>query len=221
MKITNVAIWSIASAVLWAACIGCSEQKAAPPVAVVDEPVADPVKVQPVSEPAPRQKSDPQEKEKPSTLDKAMELWKKADDSGEGVKKWLGDRIQDAAIPNDEEIADPFEWANDMFQKLKDEGLTTADSAQEWLVEDFNSIGAWEYKVLSVPMATEADVSKVETSLNKLGLERWECFSVVAPSQPGGNHVYHLKRQKKSLMRSLPLRDMMRLVPLMGGGDGQ
>lgn len=154
-----------------------------------------------------------------SAIDKAKELFKKAEgkDAAEGMKKWIGDKLN--KVSESDEAAgkvaeDTVEWASNMFNQLKENGLTNADNAKDWMAEDFASIGAWEYKVLK--MEADQASSRLEVTMNKLGQERWECFAI----QPAGTSMlYHFKRQKKSYLQSLPLKDMLHLLPLMSSGE--
>ena len=66
-----------------------------------------------------------------------------------------GDRLRqanDTGKDTAESAQGTMEWATDMYQSLKDQGLTTAGSARQWLSQDFNSIGAWEYKIVRISL---------------------------------------------------------------------
>jgi hypothetical protein len=151
------------------------------------------------------------------SLAKAKDLLREAEKSG-GVKKWLENRLQHVAEGGQDISAGSLEWATGTFELLKKQGATTAGSVQEWAMEDYQAMGAWEYKV--VPLLPTTEHEQTESELNKLGADRWECFSVVPPTEPGTPCLYYLKREKKSYLKSLPMKDLMRLVPLMGG-DGR
>ena len=197
-------------------CLGCND-----PVAVDDTAAAKPVPPVVLDEQTVVQDADDkatQHDDKQGTLIKARDLLRQADKSSGGVTKWLGDRLQDATDGGQDAASGSLEWANRTFESLKKQGLTTAGSAQEWVLEDYTSMGAWEYKVVKMLPADLVD--ETEAELNKLGAKRWECFNVVAPTPPQTHYLYYFKREKKSYLKSLPLKDLMRLVPLMGG-DGE
>ena len=153
-----------------------------------------------------------QEKDKPKQglLDKASQLLDQAKSTGQGgsetAKEWLGNKLKQATEKSTDTTEDSVQWAFDMYESLKEKGLTQSKSAKDWLAEDFKSMGAWEYKVQLIP------IEGVEKELNKLGTERWECFQVK-------DNTYFFKRQKQSYLKAIPLRDLMRLVPLMTDGE--
>lgn len=123
----------------------------------------------------------------------------------------LMDGVANTSAEAAEETAD---WVNSLYQKAKQTGETTATSAKDWVVDDFQRGGSWQYQVVEGP----ADVKRQQAMLNKLGNERWECYEVIAG--PGGS-VFYLKRRSQSVIRSLPARDLLRLVPLLGAGGGE
>lgn len=130
--------------------------------------------------------------------------------------------IADVAVNNDLLVRQAAERGHTDIGWLKSyRGLTTAKDAGSWDSEDWNSIGAWEYKVVFVA-STDKTKDRVppEQTLNEHGKLRWECFHV--SDRPGGV-TYFMKRQKKSYLKNMPLRDVLKLVPLLGtdGGEGQ
>ena len=104
---------------------------------------------------------------------------------------------------------DTMKWVNKTYKSLSERGLTNAKSASDWVADDWNGMNAWEYKVLSV---AADDLATLETKLNEAGTERWDCFHV---SEGAGNTKFFLKRQKKSYLRNIPLKDLMILIPFM------
>lgn len=103
---------------------------------------------------------------------------------------------------------DAMAWANDMYKSLSERGMTTSSNVTDWISEDWNNINAWEYQVINVGADTESQQEK----LNESGKQRWECFHV---SETSTGITFYMKRQKKSYMKSLPLKDMLKLVPLL------
>ena len=106
---------------------------------------------------------------------------------------------------------DTMKWANETYEKLKARGMTTAKDASSWVTEDFKNINAWEYKVKEI---ASSDGPAAQLVLNKMGVDRWECFQI----QPKGNGMMmFFKKRKQSYLKSLPTADLMRLVPMMRG----
>lgn len=136
----------------------------------------------------------------------------------DGTKKWFSDTGEATGQTAD----DTLKWVNDTYKSLSDRGLTTAKDAGDWVSEDWNSIGAWEYKVVLLENKTEKkDRVSPEQTLNEHGKLRWECFHV---SDGPSGVTFFMKRQKKSYLKNMPLRDVLKLVPLLGadgGGEGQ
>jgi len=127
----------------------------------------------------------------------------------DGVKKMFGDMSDATGDTAD----DAMNWANEMFTSLSESGLTTKDNVQDWMWEDWNNMNAWEYQVIRVEASNPATLQE---KLNEAGKQRWDCFHV-SDSETGT--TFYLKRQKKSYMKSLPLKDMLKLVPLLDGGE--
>jgi hypothetical protein len=130
------------------------------------------------------------------------------------AKKWLTDVAHQAAETGGATAGDAATWANDLYNSLKEKGLTTAGSATEWLSDDIRNMGAFEYKVITLD---GRDPARVEKQLNELGQQRWECFHVTGE---GEQMVFYLKKDRRSYLKNVPVKDLMKLIPLMGG-DGQ
>jgi hypothetical protein len=160
----------------------------------------------------------------PGILDQAAgqaaDLLDKAKSAGPMVgqtKKWLGDQIAGASDATGQTAEATSKWIADTYKTLKDSGMTTADSAQEWLREDWKNIGAWDYKVIIMPIVTSPEsAAEVEKQLNELGSERWQCFNV-SPNATGT--VMYFKRSKESYMKHVPLKDVLHFVPFMKAID--
>ncbi len=127
----------------------------------------------------------------------------------EGARKWLNDTGEATG----QTAEDTLKWVNDTFRSLSDQGMTTATDAQQWVSEDWHAMGAWEYKVL---VTEDGDSRMVEEKLNDAGKSRWECYHV--SDRPGVLRFY-MKRQKRSYLKNLPLKDVLKLIPLLDGGD--
>ncbi len=153
-------------------------------------------------------------------LEQASDLFDQAAKSGgdnaRKAKEWLQDKFNDAYDSSSQIADDTSGWVNDTYKSLKEKGLTTADSAKQWLSDDIQSMGAWEYKVIKIGKDEASEV--MERQLNDFGKLRWECFQVV---ESGDSMKLMFKRSKRSYLKNVPLRDLMKLVPLMGGGGGE
>ena len=158
-----------------------------------------------------------QEAEEGGIADKMANLVKKAKantPSYDDVKKI----INDAGDATGQTADDTMNWVNEMYKSLSDRGLTTAKSAGDWVSEDWNAINAWEYKVVNVESKQIADNPEVlSETLNESGKHRWECFHV---SDGTSGTTFFMKRQKKSYLKNIPLKDMMKLIPLLDNDDG-
>lgn len=139
-------------------------------------------------------------------------------------KQWLTQQMNDAAASAMESGGDgaaaAAQWATATYESLKQQGLTTAGSTREWLSNDWNAMGAWQYKV--VQLEPDADI---ETALNELGQKNWECFHVqTAGSTVAGSPAtiqFFLKRPGKSFLRHIPLKDLMYLLPMVNDPGSQ
>jgi hypothetical protein len=188
--------------------VGCANEPA------VIAPVANEV-----TDPAIEQQADQDEQPGSGGIgDKVADLLEKAKSKAptlEGTKQWFSD----AGEATGQTTEDSLEWLNDTYKSLSDQGLTTAKDAGSWVTEDWNSMGAWEYKVVSLTSAQIfEDPSVLEATLNENGKSRWDCFHIT--EGPGGSKFY-MKRQKRSYLKNLPLKDVLKLVPLLntdGGG---
>jgi len=99
-----------------------------------------------------------------------------------------------------------------LYDSAKKAGDIDAESVTEWLKSDYESMGDWEYRVIQV---TSKDSSVLEGELNLAGTERWEVFWV---REGSGNFTFFLKRPQRSYLRSIPLSDLLKLIP---GGGGE
>ena len=120
--------------------------------------------------------------------------------------------LSDAGDATGQTTDDTMKWVNETYKSLSDRGLTTAKNASEWVAEDWNSINAWEYKVVSLTQAESKIPALLEKTLNEAGNQRWDCFHV---SESAAGTKFFMKRQKKSYLKNIPLRDMLKLIPLL------
>jgi len=127
----------------------------------------------------------------------------------DGVKKMFNN-VGDAT---EQTTDDAMAWATEMYKSLSKQGMTQTGNVKDWISEDWNNINAWEYKVVTVDKKQVADNPAIlQETLNEVGKQRWDCFHV---SDGSTGTTFYMKRQKKSYMKSLPLKDMLKLIPLL------
>ena len=147
-------------------------------------------------------------------FNKASDIFKKATDSSNEnaatSKEWILDKIQEATDSGGAIGEDAAQWATDMFDSLKEKGLTGAGDAREWLTEDIRNMNAYKYKLVKVSFD---DLEALEDQLNHLGQLKWECFHV---AEHGGETIMFFKKERRSILQNLQVKDMMKLIPLMG-----
>ena len=133
------------------------------------------------------------------------------------AKDAVVDQFSDAGTSGSQAASDSIAWATEMFNSLKNQGITQAENTQQWLSDDWKQAGSWEYHV-----ETFLPNRDTQSKLSELGKERWECFQVVA-SPDGNSSTFYFKRPAQSYLNNLPMKDLMHLLPLMGSGgdDGQ
>lgn len=149
-------------------------------------------------------------------LDKMSDLVKKAKSKAPSMEE-MKKMLSDAGETTSQTADDSMKWVEEAYNSLSKRGLTSAKSASDWLKNDWNSMNTWEYQVLFVSaeeMSSTPDV--LESKLNEAGARRWECFSV---SENKTGIKFFMKRQKKSYLKNVPLKDMMKLVPLLDGDN--
>ena len=94
-----------------------------------------------------------------------------------------------------------------LYEKAKETGGQVPKDVYEWLKEDLENIGVWEYRVTEIE---SPDAATLEASLDAMGLERWECIFV----QPVGSRTrLIMKRPKRSFLRHLPASALLKLIP--------
>jgi hypothetical protein len=106
----------------------------------------------------------------------------------------------------------PWAEVERLYEQAREAGETVSADAYEWLKEDLDHIGDWEYRLI---VADPVEI-ELERTMNKLGVERWECFAVV----PEGSSLrLFFKRPVKSYLKHIPISDLWKLVPGKGEGD--
>lgn len=100
-----------------------------------------------------------------------------------------------------------------MYEKAKRSGEQVPESVYEWTKEDLKKMNDWEYKVVAVK---KSDMPEVETALNELGKERWQCFWV---DKKKDHVVFYFHRRARSYLKTLPFREILRILPLEDAGQ--
>ena len=203
--------WNLLSFPVMTGCLflaGCDSSDmpapAAAPVEVTQEPQGD----------------DELTEDDATILAQAAQIIDRAKESGssqaEVAGEWLSETMQDVSESTSQAADHTGEWATETFEYLKEQGMTTASSTHEWLAEDIQNMGAWHYKVVVLDL--NQPTAETEQALNELGKERWECFHVLSSSD--GQTTMFFKKGRRSYLKSIPFKDAMRLLPLLGsGGD--
>jgi hypothetical protein len=99
-----------------------------------------------------------------------------------------------------------WETIKNKFEELKSDNLEKSEKAKNWIEEDIQRIGDWEYKVIKMK---SSNIEKIEENLNKLGTDRWECFWV--EKKKGGN-VFYFKKPKISYLQKIPKGDLLKII---------
>jgi len=93
-----------------------------------------------------------------------------------------------------------------LYEKAKLAGENVPDDVAEWVKQDLQSIGDWEYRVVRVPVVSPATA---EAELNALGGERWECFWVQLDDD---QTLFFMKRPMRSFIKTIPVPDLIKLL---------
>lgn len=141
-------------------------------------------------------------------LAQATNLFQKAKEAGEttasNASEWLGSTVNGAMSATGNAAQDTGDWVNETFQSLKAQGMTSASDATQWVQEDIRNMSSFEYLVLPKDLTTASE------QLNELGKERWDCFAV-------DDNAFYLKRQKKSYLKNVPVKDLLKFLPIGSG----
>ncbi len=122
------------------------------------------------------------------------------DNSGstlEAVSKYIGETYNSATNMGSN-LNSSVEWAQKTYETLKENGMTKAANASQWMSEEMKKAKTWEYKVVSV----SGSAGDLERQLNSLGAEGWECFGTTDVA--GGTGVL-CKRRPISMLSNIPV----------------
>ena len=127
-----------------------------------------------------------------------------------GCSKTDDSKFSPSADLNSDEI---LKSVQEMYEKAKRSGEQVPESIYDWTKEDLNKINDWEYKVVAV---MKSEMPEVENILNETGKNRWQCFWV---DKEKGRAVFYFRRQARSYLKTLPFRELLRILPLEDAGQ--
>ncbi len=107
-----------------------------------------------------------------------------------------------------DEVNRYWKKARELYEKAKESGEKVPEDIKDWIKEDINKIGTWEYKIAFL----DAE-SNLEKELNKLGKDRWECFWI--EKRENGLKLF-LKRPVRSYLKTIPTKHLLKLIPQGG-----
>jgi hypothetical protein len=111
------------------------------------------------------------------------------------------------------EETDLWDQVRAWYNEAKEAGEQVPGNIYDWIKQDLQGAGDWEYRVLQVDVAADR---LLEEELNRLGSDRWECIWIQPRKQ--GLRLF-LKRPVKSYLRNVSLPDLMKVIPVGGGSD--
>lgn len=97
------------------------------------------------------------------------------------------------------------EEIRELYEKARERGERVPGDLAEWIKQEVQKIGAWEYKIVVLQGREDA---RIEEELNDLGQSRWECYWV---ERDGRRIRLFLKRPPKSYLRRIPVRELLKL----------
>jgi len=100
-----------------------------------------------------------------------------------------------------------WEEIRKLYERAKDAGEQVPADVADWVKQDVQAIGDWEYRVVALPTA---DAAKLEQRLNEMGKNRWDCFWV---HTTGGETAFMFKRPRRTYLKNVPLSDLLKLIP--------
>lgn len=90
--------------------------------------------------------------------------------------------------------------------------LEMSEKGKEWIREDIQNIGDWEYQIVTL---SPDDEEKLAEQLNKLGKGRWEVFWV---QEKMHGVRFYLKRPVRTYLKHIPVSDLLQVIPK---GEGE
>jgi hypothetical protein len=110
-----------------------------------------------------------------------------------------------------------WEQAQAYYELAKQAGESVPGNATDWLKQDYENIGDWEYKVVRGSLGEPAGA--LETMLNQLGNDRWELLWIQPQEE---SCLLFLKRPVRTWISTVPLTDLLKVISGGAvGGDGE
>lgn len=100
--------------------------------------------------------------------------------------------------PATEKAMQGIQGGLDQAQQQLDSLKPVAEDVSQKTQEQVNKVVRFEYKVVALP--SDVTSEQLETTLNTLGMERWECFSIL-PREKGV--TVSCRRVPYALLRSM------------------
>jgi hypothetical protein len=94
-----------------------------------------------------------------------------------------------------------------LYEEAKKTGERVPKDIFEWVRQDLQRAGDWEYRVVDVDFS---EPEGIEKTLNEMGEERWECFWV---GVAGGKSRFMLKRRARTYLQKVALTDLLKMLP--------
>jgi hypothetical protein len=117
----------------------------------------------------------------------------------EQTKAWGGDLL----TPDTNALVRVIRYC---YDRAKEAGEDVPADLMDWAQQDIGRVGSWEYRVFELETK---DAEAIESQLNILGAERWECFRIEGTRS--GKRLY-MKRAGRSYLRSIPYGDALKLI---------
>jgi hypothetical protein len=99
-----------------------------------------------------------------------------------------------------------WEEAQKLYEKAKNAGDDVPKNVADWVKAEFQRMGTWEYRFVSL---NANDTAELEKELNIMGKERWECFWL---EREGNVMRLAFKRPAQSYLQALPVKELMKLI---------
>lgn len=99
-----------------------------------------------------------------------------------------------------------LEEAKKLYSGKLVDGKKLTLQTKDWLKQDVEKMGDWEYKVVTFAGKNHEELEK---NLNQLGNERWQCFWVEGSPK---EKVFYFKRTKMSYINKIPAADLIRII---------
>lgn len=93
------------------------------------------------------------------------------------------------------------------FQAWYDKSREYGEKGKEWVANDIKNIGDWEYLIVTLEAADEAELSR---KLNAYGQQRWEAYWVQKKIH---GVQFYFKRPVRTYIKHIPVGDLLHMIP--------